>query len=105
MSVYTSFINVADKLLTKYGADATITRDTTAHAVRALLTDYHLREVDGTLVLRGDIKAMAAAKTLAIVPSTKDLFTTGGKNYRIIAVSPLRPGGVDIIYEMQLRAM
>ena len=76
----------------------TLTNDTT---VKALVTAYSQREIDGTIILRGDKKILIAAN--AASPEHNDIIVDGANEYKIINVDTLKPGDTPIMYTVQVR--
>lgn len=109
----------AKKLITKYGAAMTLRRTsggtynpnagsisgatTTDYPCRGVIQEYRAGEIDGMSVLFGDKKILVSASGLAIVPESEDLLIIGSNTYSVINNSPLSPGGVDVIYTVQVR--
>lgn len=118
MTIHTKAAATAVRLLAKYGQVVTLTHSapgtydpatgsvantlTTQTAV-AVELDYSEREIDGTLVQRGDKKLLLAASGLT-VPTVDDTVTVRSVVYTIKSVNTVAPGGVDIVYELQGRA-
>ena len=63
---------------------------------------YSNAEIDGTNILRGDIKLICSAGALRPVVGWSCLLDS--KNYRVMNCEPIRESGVDVIYYVQLRA-
>jgi hypothetical protein len=63
---------------------------------------YSNAEIDGTNILRGDIKLICSAGALR--PAVGWLCLLDSKNYRVMNCEPIRESGVDVIYYVQLRA-
>jgi hypothetical protein len=59
--------------------------------------------VDGTTILSGDRKLLISAERFEAFPKTTDKLIADGVEYNIINVSPLAPGGVSILYTLQIR--
>ncbi len=117
---------VADELITDFGKALTLREEDDAavfdgatgfitsagtptdHAVTGIITRFKLGDIDGTMVLRTDFKVLLSAVSpvtgLPITPPTVNMILIDGADqYTIIDVVPLRPGGVDVIYTMQVR--
>ena len=72
----------------------------------ALIKQYKMSEVDGTVIQRGDLKVMVSAQPFflaGLVPETGDLVDMAGQTLRVMNSTALSPGGVDIFYWLQLR--
>lgn len=75
---------------------------------------FRASEIDGTMIQRGDVKVLMAVTGFAIAadkdgnnantPTPADRLLASGKQYAIIDVKPLRPGGVAVMWEIQARA-
>lgn len=61
----------------------------TGYAAKGIVSDYTLREIDGTSVLTQDKKILLLGDTIASgqVPSVGDRVTIEGKSYRVINVT------------------
>jgi hypothetical protein len=59
--------------------------------------------VNGSTVLRGDKEATISAKALAAPKANGDLLIVQGDRHQIVSVAPLAPGGVAVIYKLQIR--
>lgn len=106
----------AEKLIENFGQDATLTqyansgtsynptRTGTDHTCRLVVTEYANRDIDGTLVLRTDRKAIISTAGLTVTPSKADTLTIGGVVHQIVEIMPLEPGGIVVIWEAQIRA-
>ncbi|WP_426817672.1 hypothetical protein ACP3TC_04990 [Winslowiella sp. 2C04] len=70
----------------------------TATGVR---TEYKPEEIDGKLILSGDVRVVFTADAeLAI----GDLVDVDGKRHRIVKPNPVKPGALVLCYRAQLRA-
>lgn len=75
-------------------------------ATRALLKSYKLGDVDGQLILRDDVLAIMMAVSDAgapLSPQPEMQLIANGTTYTIIHVRPVAPGGVAVLYYVQLR--
>ena len=112
---YPATAATATSLLERFGAAATIKRQSgtaydpatgtstqtyTSYATTAAVFDYAQKYIDGTLVQQGDKQAYCAP---AVVPEQGDRFTWQGRDYAVIAVKPVAPAGVPVLFEAQLR--
>lgn len=106
----------ADRLIARFGQAATLRRPTTTgtaynptpgepddHPVKAVVTEYAQRDIDGTRIKAADRKVLMSVGSLAIEPATSDKLVMGGVSYSIIDIRPLNPGGTVVMYEMQAR--
>ena len=62
---------------------------------------YSNAEIDGTNILRGDIKLICSAGALR--PAVGWLCLLDSVTYRVMNCEPIRESGVDVIYYVQLR--
>lgn len=112
---YPATAATATRLLVRFGAAATVRRVTgsaydpatgtttptyTDNATTAAVFAYDQKYIDGSLILQGDQLAYCAPGTL---PSQGDKFTWQSVDYTVIAVKPVSPAGVPVLYEVQIR--
>ena len=64
--------------------------------------NYSNAEIDGSNIMRGDIKLICSAGALRPVVGWSCLLDS--VNYRVMNCEPIRKSGVDVIYYVQLRA-
>lgn len=75
---------------------------TTETDIPAMVQEYPINLIDGTLIRQGDRKVMMSATGL--VPTTADTLRISGKEYAIVMVKPYEPSGVPLYIEVQARA-
>ena len=63
---------------------------------------YSNAEIDGSNIMRGDIKLICSAGALR--PAVGWSCLLDSKTYRVMNCEPIRESGVDVIYYVQLRA-
>jgi hypothetical protein len=112
---YAATAATATRLLQRFGASATIKRQTTGAydpstgttpvtvtelATTAAVFAYDQKYIDGTLILQGDQRALLAPYQ---EPRQGDKLTWQGKDFEIIAVKPTSPAGMPVLFEAQLR--
>ena len=112
---YAATATTATRLLERFGAAATLRRHTgaaynpatgtTAPTVTSLSTTaavfaFDQKYIDGTLIQQGDQRAYLAP---AVVPQQGDALTWGGRDWQVVAVKPVSPAGVPVLFETQLR--
>lgn len=112
---YPATAATATRLLERFGAAATVKHPTgsaydpatgtsvptyASAATTAAVFDYAQKYIDGTLIRQGDKQAYCAP---AVAPVQGDRFTWNGQDYEVIAVKPVSPAGVPVLYEAQLR--
>lgn len=66
--------------------------------------DFSAMEIDGSLIRAWDRRVLVSAGSLDIEPTEVDTIVIGGQEHAIVRVSPLAPGGVVVLYEIQARA-
>lgn len=64
-------------------------------------TDYRPGEIDGTVILNGDVRIVFTADSELRVG---DMVSIDGKQYRIINPNPVKPATLLLCYRAQLRA-
>ena len=74
---------------------------TTAFSGKAVALSYNKLEIDGTVILRGDVKLVLEATDTE--PAANDECTVDSIVYRVMAVEPISPGGTTVINKVQLR--
>lgn len=81
----------------------------TAHIGSGIERSYTAREIDGTVIQRGDKKFMLSPLksdgTVMPIPTTKDQATLGGKSWTIESVDARTPAGEFIYAYLQLRGI
>jgi hypothetical protein len=118
MTLATSLRATASKLLTKFGGAATIRRvmtgtynpttgttsETTSDtAVRGVLEDVNLREVND-LIQATDKRLLIAAADVTAAPTTADEVLISSTTYQVIRVTTIEQDNTAITYELILRA-
>lgn len=117
MSLAISLQSVASKLMTKFGGEVTIRRSipgvynpttgtasevTTDTAIRGVLQDVNLREVND-LIQAGDKRLLVAAVDVAAAPTTADRVLITGRSLQVIQVVTIEQDNEPITYELILR--
>lgn len=112
---YAATAATATRLLQRFGAPATLKRQTTGAydpvtgqpsvtvtnlATTAAVFAYHQRYIDGTNILQGDQQAYCAP---GVAPKQGDKLAWQGRDLEVIAVKPVSPAGLAVIYEVQVR--
>lgn len=125
MSFYGNLAATADRLITKFGAAATLRVRTagaydpatgqsaqtdTDYPIKAAVFDVRNEEIDGTLIKASDKRAYISTLPGVPVPSVGDLMIWQGVTYQFApngnsepAVKDLAPAGVSVLYEAILR--
>lgn len=117
MADYSRQIALANRLIAAKGATGTLTRSTpgdynpatgsagvtvTTASCNAVVFPYGDKFIDGTLIKTGD-QQVYMAPNVSIEPAPGDSLTWGGKVYQVIQVKTLRPAGVPVLHELQVR--
>jgi len=112
---YSDLAAVATMLLTDKGQQVTFSRETTSSfdpgtgintTTTSTITgygasfDYNSSEIDGTIIVKGDIRFLFEAGN---APKQDDTVPIDSINYRVMSVKKTAPGGTDVLYECQLR--
>lgn len=114
---YSRATKTADRLLSRFGQTGTLSKSTpgagdpwnpgsptvTTYAVTLVRIGYTLKERDGTIVQAGDDRVYIAVQSLSVSPDPSDQLTIGTETWSIVASAPLTPGGVTLLWEMQIR--
>jgi len=118
MSLATSLRKTASKLMSKFGGVATIrtvtpgaynpttgtvSEATSDTAVRGVLEDVNLREVND-LIQATDKRLLIAAADVTAAPTTADEVVISGTTYQVIRVTTIEQDNTAITYELILRA-
>jgi agmatine/peptidylarginine deiminase len=105
----------SDSLLRQNGAEYPVTRkgtvsvvggveyqaDDLAFTAWGVKTEYDPDEIDGTAILRGDVKIVFNSERVIDVG---DLVTVDGRQHRVIKPNLVKPASIVICYKAQLRA-
>jgi hypothetical protein len=117
MTLATPLRKVASKLMAKFGGAATIRRvvpgtynpttgtiseTTTDTAVRGVLEDVNLREVND-LIQAGDKRLTIAAADTAAPPTTADRVIIESRTLQVVQVRTIEQDNEPITYELILR--
>ena len=81
----------------------TVSETTSDTAVRGVLEDVNVREVND-LIQSGDKRLTVAAADVAAAPSTADRVLIGGVTHQIIRVTTIEQDNTPITHELILRA-
>lgn len=118
MALASPLRKVASKLMARFGGVATIRRVTTGAynpttgtvsetttdtAVRGVLEDVNLREVND-LIQAGDKRLLIAAADIANPPTTADEVLIGAITHQTVQVRTIEQDNTPITYELILRA-
>jgi len=112
---YPATAATATRLLQRFGASCTLVRTTEGAydpatgsntvtvanlATTAAVFAYDQKYIDGTLILQGDQLAYCAP---SVEPKQGDSFTWQGVTRTVIAVKPISPAGIPVLFEAQIR--
>jgi hypothetical protein len=112
---YAATAATATSLLLSFGAPCTLKREVagaydpatgnaavteTTFTTQAAVFAYDQKYINNTLILLGDQLAYMPPAT---APKQGDLMTWQGKDYTVVAVKPVSPAGVPVLYEAQIR--
>jgi hypothetical protein len=126
VTVYTRPRATAQRLLTKYGAVVVLTRTTAgaydpdtgttgagssaAYTGIAFREQYALKDIDGTIIKRGDVRLIVAPKQsdgtdMPIPAADTDTMLFDGTTYSVVGVDPLKPADESVLYYVQARGV
>lgn len=71
------------------------------YTAKIVRTNFQISEIDGDNIKAGDVKALVAVGTWE--PQVGDQVTIDGEVFFVMDYWPLSPGGVDVLYTVQLR--
>lgn len=112
---YAATAATASRLLARFGAACTLKRVSgTAYdpatgtnvptytdvPTTAAVFAYDQKYIDGTLIRQGDHLAYCAP---AVAPTQGDRLVWNGATLEVVAVKPVSPAGVPVLFEVQLR--
>ena len=83
--------------LTSDFVDGTVTDRTP----KALFTEYKSKDIDGSVIVRGDKMVLIA--DMSAPPDTNDVLIDGDEQYAIVNVGAIQPGDTPILYKLQVR--
>jgi len=84
----------------------TVAATVVSTTVRGIFRFFSQDEITGQDVLSGDLQALIGAKEMndaGIVPDTTMQLVAKGDTYSIVRVTPTQPGGVAVLYRLQIR--
>ena len=105
----------AERLISKFGQTGAIRRVvnsgtewdpvqmTEDFACRLVDLDYEEKNIDGSLIQRGDRMVYLSTAGLTIEPELSDKILIGGIEHAIENVLPLSPGGIVVFWRLQAR--
>lgn len=121
MSLALDLRNAATSVLRDLGKNGTISKTTTgtydqttgitsagtttAYSIRVALTAYANKDIDGTVILAKDRKAIISASNLLVTPAVGDKIIVSLVQYTIIEVMTIDAGGIALVYIAQVRSV
>ena len=115
---YASLASTALKQITKFGRSVTLRTVTTGTfdtgtgvisgasdadvTVKAVVTGYKDKQIDGQIIRSGDKQVMIAGSALTTAPKTNDIVVDSG-DYKIVNIETIQPGDTVLIYKLQVR--
>ncbi len=69
--------------------------------VYGVFTEYAERQIDGTIIRRGDKKCLVAGTAAGL--ETYDAIKDGAATWQIVKTTTLEPGPTRLLYEFQVR--
>lgn len=119
---YASLATIAQQLINENGRDVTITKldrdannpsqpwnpqtptNTVVGPLKGVLVPFRNNDIDGTLVRKGDMKALVAANdTTPNLIEEFDELDDAGDIWKIVDTTVINPGPVRVIYKLTLR--
>lgn len=71
--------------------------------VRVMFDEFTWAQKAGAAIEDNDVRLIVATEGLTSAPTPADKLIVQGVTYAIVEVRPLRPGGVDLLYDVQAR--
>lgn len=81
----------------------TVAESETEYPCTGVQVSFKKSEMGSGDVKMGDVKVLLSATGLDVVPDSSYRLKIGDEVYTVVNCDPLRPGGVDVIYEMHVR--
>jgi hypothetical protein len=113
---YARIAATADVLLKQFGQVGAIRRSgagagepwgpagsTVDHRCTFVITEYTVRERDGTLIKQQDKRALISVVGLSIQLETSDKLMVGGVPHEIVNFDAIAPAGTTVVYDAQVR--
>ncbi len=88
----------ADSFVAATGKNTRTATETSAHGV---IQEYKQGTIDGTMVKQGDVMLISA--DLAAEPKQGDQVDIASVVWQVVSVTSVKPGGVIVLYTLQLR--
>lgn len=84
----------------------TVAATTVSTAVNGIFRFFSQDEIDGRDILANDIQALieaTALNTAGVSPDTAMQLIAKGNTYTVVRVTPTIPGGIELMYRLQIR--
>lgn len=107
----------AQRLIKRFGRDVSLIiatdiggdpwnaiQTTKAQTLKAVSMGYSNNEIDGTLILKTDIRLIISTEGADIAPTIDHKVNIDGVEHSIVSVMPLSPAGRVVYWKAQLRA-
>ncbi|MFZ6773032.1 hypothetical protein ACO0LB_10000 [Undibacterium sp. SXout7W] len=119
MNFYEEAASDADELLAEFGQRVTIKRitsgdydpatsaasiATTLQMGTAVILDFGIKDIDGTLIKTGDKRMLLSAIGIT-PPQVDDIVMFGASTCQIKNTNPLDPAGIIVFYDVHLRGV
>lgn len=113
---YTRVRGTAERLLERFGQTATLIKPgemigpewnptpgpATEHSITVVDENSLRRDLSGTLIGEG-VHSIIVSTSAGVAPSQADRIRMGGREYEIVEVKPLAPGGVVLLWECTIQ--
>lgn len=116
---YARLARTAQRLIERFGVKETLTgytdvpnptapnkppiRTPVVLQANAVFLDIDEKLIDGTLIKQGDMKVLLSCLEVTLPPQFKGTITQGADIWSIEQIKPLNPGGIRLIYTLQVR--
>ncbi|MEJ8571231.1 hypothetical protein [Microbaculum marinum] len=112
---YASVRATADRLITRFGAPLSLRRYVTSgesdnpvrtpeiQTITAAVFDYRSQDIDGTVILAGDMWALVKAGGLAWAPAKGQQVDRAGETWRVESAETISPAGTNVVWILRLR--
>jgi hypothetical protein len=121
MPFYSDLATTVDRLIRQFGAPVTLTRvtpgaydadagvttgDTTATWTggAGAVFEYEQRDIDGTLIRRGDQRCYISTVGIE-TPRSGDTLTLNSDVFNVVASRPLQPALTAVLHDVQIRGL
>lgn len=79
------------------------TRTLVDENTNCVFLDIDSKLVDGNLIRSGDMKVLAAPLNMTLDPRMTGTITRGAEIWSIVSIRELNPGGIKLLYTIQVR--